>query len=848
LYLYPNDKYLIYLNNSNGGLFDIENLTGNIGVAYDWSGEEPLSISDDNSIFITNTNAWSSIIRITPDGKFEDINNINLLSFPGITLPPDNYFLNIDISSDNKTAAFLSKEHRVCLWSIDEKNPKFCLPDETGRISFIKFTPDSRSLLTFEDSIVKQWSIDTPELIGTYPKDYSINKAVFSHNGDFLIAREYSPEKEGSELVINKWKVNSDPDNTTPLFSLSGTIHSAKLQGDVFISLSNSRNPLFPLRLPNINSSYVIAGSKHGMTQVDMENGRFLSHSIYHSSSIHLSSSQNQKFVAFAYSPGSELIISAADLDGIFQTYKGLRTLPFDGKNWPICQSISISDTGLIAASFSSKEKGESMVGIWSISKGELINQLNEKNDLVTISSDGSLLAIRSQGRNLHNRIKIYSIKSPNQLDLVIDLTDKNPGGNEDLITSLAFNPDGKWLAAGDQFGKIVFYDTLNWQNQFSLVGHVDSITGLTFSSDGKNLFSTSNDGTIRVWGIPSSSTLLAKSTVTPQTENTKPQNVITNYPTEIIPTLDKEITTNGVSGNDSIVKIDDKNNWVFGNFFSDRGSCSSCVFGLWTLSEPKGKVLLSIYGNNHEIRSLDPSKKTNTDSLVHRFDEAPEEMTVSRDGSIFARGMSTDKGIILTDSEGKEIQTLNGFKYKNINALWISPDNKFLIVADTDIKVLKDSEITIWDIQKKPGVPAVKIPLTGKVTKIAGIINTSQGYDVYISREGIFNGSSLLKLELSANGAKKKIEEISGKLPERIRNIALTTDGKLLAVVTLESMIEIFETSTIQKLAEIPSVEVQINGKEDNLSITDLDFYTDNTKLLVAYFDTSVRMIDIKK
>jgi len=75
------------------------------------------------------------------------------------------------------------------------------------------------------------------------------------------------------------------------------------------------------------------------------------------------------------------------------------------------------------------------------------------------------------------------------------------------IIYAADFSPDGKILATGNSFpfaGKKTCDVTLiDWENKEvigKLKGHTESIYGLKFGPDGKRLYSSSEDGTIRIW------------------------------------------------------------------------------------------------------------------------------------------------------------------------------------------------------------------------------------------------------------------------------------------------------------------------------------------------------------
>ena len=71
-----------------------------------------------------------------------------------------------------------------------------------------------------------------------------------------------------------------------------------------------------------------------------------------------------------------------------------------------------------------------------------------------------------------------------------------------DYPISVALNPDTLLMAVGRTDHVIELIDTQTWQSVAELKGHRGQISSLDFSHDGKQLLSTSGDGTMRIWEI----------------------------------------------------------------------------------------------------------------------------------------------------------------------------------------------------------------------------------------------------------------------------------------------------------------------------------------------------------
>ena len=68
--------------------------------------------------------------------------------------------------------------------------------------------------------------------------------------------------------------------------------------------------------------------------------------------------------------------------------------------------------------------------------------------------------------------------------------------GYYDEAGTMAYSPDGAWLAAGDNDNRVRVWDALTGQTIYSLQGHTGRVHGVAFSSDGQRIASASHDKT----------------------------------------------------------------------------------------------------------------------------------------------------------------------------------------------------------------------------------------------------------------------------------------------------------------------------------------------------------------
>ncbi len=74
--------------------------------------------------------------------------------------------------------------------------------------------------------------------------------------------------------------------------------------------------------------------------------------------------------------------------------------------------------------------------------------------------------------------------------------------GHSHHISAIAFSPDGAWLATGSEDNKAKIWDLKTGEVAMILEGHKESIISIAFSLDGKNLVTGAGDNTLKIWDL----------------------------------------------------------------------------------------------------------------------------------------------------------------------------------------------------------------------------------------------------------------------------------------------------------------------------------------------------------
>jgi WD40 repeat protein len=80
--------------------------------------------------------------------------------------------------------------------------------------------------------------------------------------------------------------------------------------------------------------------------------------------------------------------------------------------------------------------------------------------------------------------------------------------GHEDAVSSLAYCPDGRFLATASWDGTVRVWDAAGGAELLTLRGHEGGVWGVAFSPDGRRIASGARDWTVRVWDAASGAPL----------------------------------------------------------------------------------------------------------------------------------------------------------------------------------------------------------------------------------------------------------------------------------------------------------------------------------------------------
>jgi WD40 repeat protein/tetratricopeptide (TPR) repeat protein len=243
--------------------------------------------------------------------------------------------------------------------------------------------------------------------------------------------------------------------------------------------------------------------------------------------------------------------------------------------------------------------------------------------------------------------------------------------GHEFDVFSVAFSPDGKFLASGSMDMTVRIWETGSWREVAILRGHKSNVGSVTFSPDGKFLASGSLDETVKIW----------------ETGSWREVATLRGHQGWVLSVSfspDGKFLASG-SG-DKTVKVWEVGSWrEVATLRGHEYAVTSVAFS------PDGKFLASgsvdetvrIWetGSWREVATL---KSSNVGSV-----------TFSPDGKFLASG-SGDKTVKVWEvGSWREVATLRGHEYA-VTSVSFSPDGKFLASGSGD-KTVKVWEVGSW-------------------------------------------------------------------------------------------------------------------------------------------------------
>jgi WD40 repeat protein len=414
--------------------------------------------------------------------------------------------------------------------------------------------------------------------------------------------------------------------------------------------------------------------------------------------------------------------------------------------------------------------------------------------------------------------------------------------GHDSAIFAVAFAPDGKTLASGDWNGNVKLWDAVTGREQASLPGHQRWVTKLAFTPDSKTLVSSGGDACVKVWDVAtrgerasfpgpiharSVAVSLDGRTLAAGWESGAVQlwDLATGQTRTLAETLPGPAVALGFAPNGKTLAAgtSHSNNKSL-RLWDLTGEPPSAVTpqgvnGIHALAFSPDSKLVAIGGFGGLVRLLDVASGQERASRQGRGDVY--SVAFAPDGKSLAIGLQDRSVVLWVPATGRE-QALA--QRASVMAVAFAPDGKTLVSGSDDGNVL------LWDVTGAREAAILQHP-----SELWSVLYSATDQEL-LSLSG---GDQVRLWDARTGRQRARFDAHAPNLALAAANssLALTPDGKLLAVAAVAPDIQLWDPLTGKEVGRLQG---------HTAGVWALAFAPDGKTLASGSWDRTVRLWDV--
>jgi WD40 repeat protein/DNA-binding Lrp family transcriptional regulator len=378
----------------------------------------------------------------------------------------------------------------------------------------------------------------------------------------------------------------------------------------------------------------------------------------------------------------------------------------------------------------------------------------------LAFSPDGRFLA----AGDFENRIRLWDANSGREVHL-LEGHRRVPVSGKNGVFCLAFSPDGTRLASGAADGVVRVWEVKSGKELAHCAGHGGRVQALAFAPDGKTLASAGADNALRLWDAASGA---ANGPVPDEGGAVSSMSLSADGRTLAVVQMPGKLSLWDVMDGKELPKTPKLPAPVAVAVFAPMGRTlvSASVAGhlhFWDCDKGQEK---------HEMRNVQTSIRL---------------LAAAGDGAIVA-WCGNDRRVVLWDAKaGKELRQFRP-QGNTISELLFSPDGETLLVAGSAGVSMADG----W----RPPASSDRIGQMTPAIRIGSVLAVAMSPDGRMLATGGQDGA--VRLWESASGKQRRAMFGDNAF---VRATALSPDGKLLATGSSNGLLRLWDVATGQRL-----------------------------------------------